>query len=263
MSSFFQHNFIPNYRNNILNLVKSDNNTLEVSKCSFPLIPVDIAHPPLQINGPNFVSSLKKPFPSPEPNFRRGNYESMNAYLHNIDWDSLLSDSLDFSVTVSNFYSVINDAINSFIPKIYIHKHQYLQWYSRKLKSLIYNKKRLHKEFKVTKDPLICNEFSRLRSLCKRESKLSNLRYLQKIQSNLTSDPKSFWRYINGLKTNNCIPQNMILEDKSSTGGPEVVNLFKEFFSSVYSTDKFNIGECLGYSKNYADTTYIPGTTTY
>ncbi|KAL4104729.1 hypothetical protein QTP88_020011, partial [Uroleucon formosanum] len=169
---FFQHNFIPNYRNNILDLAISDNNTLEVSKCSFPLIPVYVAHPPLQINGPNFVSSLKKPFPSSEPNFRRGNYESMNAYLHNIDWDSLLSDSLDFSVTVSNFYSVIHDAINSFIPKIYIHKNQYPQWYSRKLKSLIYNKKRLHKEFKVTKDPLIYNEFSRLRSLCKRESKL-------------------------------------------------------------------------------------------
>jgi len=33
---FFQHNFIPNYRNNILDLVISDNNTLEVSKCSFP-----------------------------------------------------------------------------------------------------------------------------------------------------------------------------------------------------------------------------------
>jgi len=112
---FFQHNFIPNYRNNILDLVISDNNTLEVSKCSFPLISVDVAHPPLQINGLNFVSSLKTPFLSSEPNFRRGNYESMNAYLNNIDWDSLLSDSLDFSVTVSNFYSVIHDAINSFL----------------------------------------------------------------------------------------------------------------------------------------------------
>ncbi|CAI6356720.1 unnamed protein product [Macrosiphum euphorbiae] len=52
---FFQPNFIPNYRNNILDLVISNNNTLKVSKCSFPLISVDVAHPPLQINGPNFV----------------------------------------------------------------------------------------------------------------------------------------------------------------------------------------------------------------
>jgi hypothetical protein len=140
---FFQHNFIQNYRNNILDLVISDNNNLEVSKCSFPLISVDVAHPPLQINGPNFASTLKTPFPFPEINFRHGNYESMNAYLNNINWDSLLSDSLDFSVTISNFYSVIHDAINSnsFIPKMYKHKNQYPQWYSRNLKSLIYNKK--------------------------------------------------------------------------------------------------------------------------
>lgn len=45
----------------------------------------------------------------------------------------------------------------------------------------------------------------------------------------------------------------MMLEEKSSTGGPEVANLFKEFFSSVYSTNKLNIDECLGYSKDYAD----------
>jgi len=69
----------------------------------------------------------------------------MNAYLNNIDWDSLFSDSLDFSFTVSNFYSVIHDAINSFIPESYKHKNQYPQWYSRDLKSLIYNKKQLHR----------------------------------------------------------------------------------------------------------------------
>lgn len=76
----------------------------------------------------------------------------MNIHLNNIDWDSQLSISLDFSETVSNFYSTIHTAINLFIPKVFKHKNQYPQWYSRKLKSLIFNKKRLHKEFKVSKD---------------------------------------------------------------------------------------------------------------
>jgi len=93
-------------------------------------------------------------------NFRRANYEIMNAYLSNIDWNSLLSDSLDFSVTISNFYSVIHNAINLFTPKVYKHKNPYPQWYSRELKSLIYNKKRLHKEFNFTKNPYIYNGFS-------------------------------------------------------------------------------------------------------
>jgi hypothetical protein len=121
---FFQQHFIPNYRNNILDLVISDNHTLEVSKGSFPLVSVDVAHPPLQINGPIFVSSLKSPFPSLEFNFRHANYESMNAYLNNIDWDSLLNESLDYSVTITNFYSVIHNVINLFIPKVSTHKNQ-------------------------------------------------------------------------------------------------------------------------------------------
>jgi len=45
----------------------------------------------------------------------------------------------------------------------------------------------------------------------------------------------------------------MILDDKSLTDGHEVANLFKEFFCFVYSTNNLNIGECLGYSKNYKD----------
>lgn len=39
----------------------------------------------------------------------------------------------------------------------------------------------------------------------------------------------------------------MVLKDKSLTGGPEVTNIFKEFFSLVYSTDNLNTGVCLGY----------------
>jgi hypothetical protein len=45
----------------------------------------------------------------------------------------------------------------------------------------------------------------------------------------------------------------MMLENKSTTGDLEVANLFKEFFSSVYSRKKLNTIECLDYSKTYAD----------
>jgi hypothetical protein len=40
----FQHNFIVNYKNNILDSVISDNNGIEVTKCSFALVKIDRAH---------------------------------------------------------------------------------------------------------------------------------------------------------------------------------------------------------------------------
>jgi len=45
----------------------------------------------------------------------------------------------------------------------------------------------------------------------------------------------------------------MFFNDKSSTGGPEVANLFKEYFSSVHSDLILNTNSCLNYSKNFID----------
>jgi hypothetical protein len=161
----FQHNFIVNYKNNILDLVFSNDFSLEITKCSFPLVPIDIAHPPLQINGLNVTTFCRLKSVSPDFNFNKTNYEAMNKYFNNTDWKSLLSDSLDFSLVISNFYSTIYEAITIFTPKFAKYNHKYPQWYSNDLKSLIFNKKRVHKEFKTTNDRNKYNEFSCLRSM--------------------------------------------------------------------------------------------------
>lgn len=87
----------------------------------------------------------------------------------------------------------------------------------------------------------------------KKELKKSYLRFVQKIQVDLTSNPTSFWYYIKSLKVDNDIPNTMVLNDKSSTGGYAVAELSKEFFSSVYSTNSFNINEHFKNLKNYTD----------
>jgi hypothetical protein len=115
----------------------------------------------------------------------------------------------------------------------------------------------LHKELKSTNDCNTYDEFSRLRSLCKIESKICRLCYLHKVQSDLTLNPKYTWYYIKNLKSDNDIPNTMLFNDKSSTGGSEVANLFKKCFSSFYSNLNLNINSyinsCLNYSKNVVD----------
>lgn len=136
-------------QNNILDLVISDDYSLIVSKCSFPLVPIDFAHPPLQIIGFNDNAICKIKSLPPVFYFIRTNYEDMNIYFNSINWGSLLSNNLDFSLVISNIYSTIYKGISIFSPKFTNHNHKYLQWYSRELKSLVFNKKRLHKEFKM------------------------------------------------------------------------------------------------------------------
>lgn len=71
------------------------------------------------------------------------------------------------------------------------------------------------------------------------ESKRCRSIYIQKVQTNLTSDPKSFRRYIKDLKTDCGIPGTMEFEDKSLTEVYDMSNLFEHFlaqfiFQTIY-----------------------------
>lgn len=73
----FQHNFIENYKNNILDLVISDNNSLEVTKCSFVLVSIDTAHLSLHINGPVIVPILRSKTSTSEFDLRCAYYNNI------------------------------------------------------------------------------------------------------------------------------------------------------------------------------------------
>lgn len=68
--------------------------------------------------------------------------------------------------------------------------------------------------------------------------------YVQKVQINFISDPKSFWRYIKELKTDNGIPGTLELDDKSLTEWYEPWGVYN-LFSPDYSTNYLNINDRL------------------
>lgn len=60
-----------------------------------------------------------------------------------------------------------------------------------------------------------------------------------------TTDPESFWHYKKSFKLDNEIPDTIEYDNKLSTGGYAVSNLFKKFFSTVYSNQSANINNCI------------------
>jgi len=68
-----------------------------------------------------------------------------------INWSSLLSETLEFSVIISGFYFIISSPNNIFVPMFPRRTHSFLQWYSNEIKTLFYNKKRLHENIKLPK----------------------------------------------------------------------------------------------------------------
>lgn len=140
-SSMSQHNYLLNHNSRMLDLIIS-NMSCEVLGAE-GLVPADRHHPPLCVRvlagsaGPEL-----QPAPRIVRRFHAADYDSVNLALASVDWDQHLSvDCIE--VAVDNFYSVINEIIDRFIPSRIDHNElKYPRWYSKPLISLINNNKK-------------------------------------------------------------------------------------------------------------------------
>jgi hypothetical protein len=97
-------------------------------------------------------------------------------------------------------------------------------------------KKQLHAKYKSTNDNVDYIEFSHIRSLCKYESKQCYNRYVSQAEDAINSDPRSFWRFWRSRNGLEGYPTCMKYNNKSSTDTGEIVNLFADFFQTVYKS---------------------------
>lgn len=89
--------------------------------------------------------------------------------------------------------------------------------------------------FKSTNNLNYYSQFSKLRALCKIRSKSDYNSYITYIQSHFSQKPKSFWNYFNSLNKNKNIPLVMDYNNIQKSNGCDIAELFKNYFSSVYS----------------------------
>jgi hypothetical protein len=83
--------------------------------------------------------------------------------------------------------------------------------------------------------------FSTLRSKFKTQYKIDYGKYLLKTQ--LKKNPKLFWSYIKNLKSSLYFPSTLKLNGKIAENDQNIVNLFSNYFSSVYNKTKFSSTE--------------------
>ena len=77
--------------------------------------------------------------------------------------------------------------------------------------------------------------FSQLWAECKLLIRNSYNDYCNKIENNLSSNPKSFWKYARSLRTDDIIPQSMTLGNTTYDNYANSANAFAGYFSNVYS----------------------------
>ena len=165
----------------------------------------------------------------------------MNAFLASIDWLTELNNP-DVNSSAQTLTHILIYAIDQFVPKRAQQPTRIPPWSNNELKRAKSAKRSSLKKY--SKNPSLQNKIS-YGSLNNRYKRMNNsLRsaYLNKIQSDLKSNPKKFWDYVNKQRNECGLPTTMFLGDTEGSNTLDICNLFKTHFRSVFSDE--SIDQC-------------------
>lgn len=181
-------------------------------------------------------------FFEPSFDYKNANFELIKRKLNCIDWQTLIRDSnIDQGVDI--FYRTIFDIIEQTIPKKRkkVNIHRVPVWYNHDIVNLKNRKQKAHKAYKRNRND---SNLAFYLSICDQlnlEIKRAHESHINKIESNIKSDPKSFYEYVKDKQKSNNFPSNMQLNEKVGNNSDDISNLFADFFQNIYTTHENNI----------------------
>lgn len=232
--NLYQINTIFNSHGSILDLILSNSNSHSISLNKDSIVPVDNYHPPINISYSQSFTPSPLYFSEETYDWYNGDYTNILSFLGSINWNELFNISNDITTVTEEFYSLLFYAINNFIPKKKFCKSKFPCWFSKNLINLIKLKKFQHSIFKLSNSHDDYQQFSSTRAQCKSLSRFDYSQYLIKIQKSFRSQPKKFWSFIENIKKSSGLPNSMSFNHKKADNGQEIVDLFSQYFSSVY-----------------------------
>lgn len=226
-----QYNMIPNSCDNILDLCFC-NLVLSVTDC-IPLSKLDVFHPALNI----VIFDLQfTPFienPQPRYNFFKCNYDQINNYLMNINWEDVLSGA-NLDDAVDAFYNVLYTCFALYVP-ISTFNNQYPVWYSASLIKIIREKSKFHNKWKKYNNPRDRDTFSLLRNRQKRVQDACFKRFVNNSETLIKYTPKIFWKYVKSKRGGSAYPRQCSLGDQNYTDAHDICSAFNKFFESTFA----------------------------
>lgn len=168
-------------------------------------------------------------------NFRKANFPKLNNLLRAVDFD-IIFESHDINSALHHFYSLIFCCLSQSVP-ISPQKNisSSAPWYNNELKSLRNKRNKLWRKYLQSRTGY---DFSTFQSANHNFSELCKSlyhKYLSQVQSNILSDPKSFFNFINAKRKSDNYPSTLTYLNTSSDDPSIIANLYAQFFSQSFS----------------------------
>nr|CAH7731002.1 unnamed protein product [Callosobruchus chinensis] len=115
---------------------------------------------------------------------------------------------------------------------------------------MLKEKKMAHRKYKESMDEDDYNVFSSLRASCNRLRNCCYQKYICKVEDSISGSPYAFWKFINDKRNLSSIPSSMNYGDTTSNDISTAVDLFADYFSTVYNNINVNQTPTYAFSSN-------------
>lgn len=246
--NLYQVNGIINNNLKLLDLVfVNDCSDITVHRRDAMSLPEDSHHPTLEINISNLKSTVANTKSKTKTfRFNKTNYNFLNELLSNTNWTNILlpytkiSCAKDIDNLIDIFYKKIYSYMEQCIPKIVESNRSGPPWGSKHLSSLKNKKNKLYKIYKKSGLHIDFAKYSSARAKYNLLNQSCYYEYLNRIRTNLSSDPKSFYKFVNSKRRSVSFPPVMKLDCVESDDDLTNSNLFADFFATTYSDKQYD-----------------------
>ena len=240
-NNFIQINCVPNFHGKFLDLVfLSDDFHFSVSEVESPLASTDFHHKAICISLDRYTFL---PDISPRSSssldfcFGKTNFAGLNSYLSGINWFEHL-DGLNLNDMYIQLVELLHIGYLNHVPKIARRNNSDPPWFSKSLRKLKNARNKAHTRFLSHGGVHFRRIFVQHRREFQFLHRFLYRNYLWSIEQNLKLDSKRFWVYINSSKKSSGYPNQMVYKDQISTDLQTSVNLFADYFCTVYNSDQ-------------------------
>lgn len=236
-----QINGIRNSNDRTLDLIFTNNyNNSAVEIASDRLLPDEIHHSALEINIHIIKLIDNSDISTSSLDFKKANYRDMNQFFVDLDWKSIL-DNDDINENVHQLNNALSAGINQFVPRIRRNKRT-KSIESRALNNLKHRQKNAHRRYIDSNRS--DESYAAFYQIRREYNHLKNAILQAEIahtESALKSNPKRFFNFVNERRKTKSFPSVMNFNAKTASNLKEIVNLYADFFGSVYTSHCENV----------------------
>ncbi|RYE04931.1 MAG: hypothetical protein EOP33_08110, partial [Rickettsiaceae bacterium] len=175
--------------------------------------------------------------------YKSANYEAMNAFFNENETLMRIDQFDDLASAFANFNNVVLEARNEFVKKVRVEKSTDPPWYTKDLKHLNNIRRKEYNRAKESKNFDAYNAATDAFTLLQGQLFKS---YINRIQSEIKSDPKRFWRFVNDRRKRNEIPAVIEYNNVTASTDETKAQLFADYFQGQYTqSDEIDMDELL------------------